>query len=439
VIPLPETVAGRRAAWVLDRLGIEGWIGAPEPAESAAEAFVEEGASRQRELASLLDGCRVTGATGDDLRCDLVLHAGPLRRSTLRIDVEARAPHRIERAHVARTLPEGMELRAARDEDGRELAELCRQTPIVLGDRRLVIDPGDDYWTATRLMDGSTAIVATYEGRIVAVQLATMFEARFDGKHQHVAIVLHVRVHPDFAMAGVRSAIQRQMMSGVSTESGEAPDGPAGPQLDLTGISYVSSENELALTPRTRQASWACKAERVVLPCPLPGTPGRGRVATPADAAMIVGIINAGHRDEELFLDYTEEKLQGRLTRAADLYGWDDVLVGDGAVVGTWFAGQRRTWHLADGTTSSSRALVADYGALPGREDELVGLLATAAARAASLGMTELAIFSSKGSRGYDALRAVAADVEQYEVVNPFHPEPAGTVERGIWVDQLHF
>ena len=446
---LPDSNAGRRAAWLLDHLGVGGWTGPAGDrfADGPAGAFVDGGEERVRHLAEQLAGCRVTAASVDATGCDLVLHSGRLRRSTLRIEVEDGPPHRIRDTELARTLPEGMVMRPATPEDGAELAELCRQTPIVLGDKRLVIDPGEDYWTATRLMDGCAALVALYEGRIVAVQLATMFEARFGGRHQMVAIVLHTRVHPDFAQSGVRSAIQRTMvqMPGRAPDETDGPGGtdsgtPRSEPLELTGISYVSSENATALTARARQATWACKPYRVVLPCPMDGIAPSGRTATPEDAARIVTLINEGHRDEELFLEYSEAKLRSRLSRAPDLYSWDDVLIGEGAVVGTWFAHQRRTLTDASGVASTSiRAVVADHGMLPGHEEELLGLLATAAAKAAARGITHLSIFSSDGSRGSAALRSAAESIEQYEVVNPFHPEPPGTVERGLWVDQLHF
>ena len=459
-ISIASSPVGARLRWLLHELDIPGWDrGAPggRSRGSADEAFVENGGSAVAALARQLADYRVVAVEeADETDCTLVLQSGPLRRSTLRVTVEADRPHRIRHASVTRTLPEGTYLRPATPEDGRELAELCRQTPILLSNgRQLVIDPGDDYWTGTRLMGMANALVAVHGERIIAVQLGTMFEARYGGRHQRVAVVLHTRVHPDFAMAGIRTVIQRvfqqvsaQRMQQAQHEAGVTePDRgdrsdratPPTAPLALTGISYVAAENLTTQSDRIRAASWKCKPYRLVLPCPLPRATDHGRVATAADGPRIVELINRCHGEEELFLPYTERYLEERLSRAPDLYTWGDLLLGENAVVGVWMSGERRV--LTDGgtTTTSVRGLVLDHGFAPGHEDELLLLLGAASRRAAGRGMTHLSVFSSDGSPGAASLRSVAETIERYEVVNPFHPEPAGTVDRGMWVDQIYF
>lgn len=149
--------------------------------------------------------------------------------------------------------------------------------------------------------------------------------------------------------------------------------------------------------------------------------------------------LNAYHEGEELYRPYTVESFTARLARAPDLYGWDNVLVGDGAVLGVWHAGQRRTRREGENETLSVRSLVLDYGFLPATRSEFERLLVTAAGAARERGHTHLNVFTSDPSRGSGVLRALSDGIETYELLTPELAEPARATERGVYVDQVYF
>ena len=387
---------------------------------------------------------------------------------------------RVTRVGVERALPPGFEIRLARLDDNEGILDVCRNTPIVLGDTTVTIDPGDDYFALLGLMDMAGSMVATCNGRVVAVQCGTGYEVRFNGRHQRMAQILHTRVLPEFSGIGLFSILSKAMRGGQWLAGPVTPGAPkteaqleamrrverahaaardtAGEDVEggrdasrkplaLNNCSYFAVENE-AIKRTNVLPTWKCRPWRAVLPCDASesasasaagGSKAPGsRVATIDDTSRIVELINACHNDEELFLEYTDAFLTRRLTRSP-LYSWDDFLISDRAVVGVWAAGQRRTFERDGATEQQTRALVLDYGFVPGAEDEFGTLLAEACATAAARGMTHVSIFSSDPSPGAAKLRELAERVEVYELVTPTTGEPEGTLARGVYVDQIYF
>ncbi len=90
------------------------------------------------------------------------------------------------------------------------------------------------------------------------------------------------------------------------------------------------------------------------------------------------------------------------------------------------------------GTESErSRGLVYDYGFEPGHEQSFANLVLGVCAETAE-SFTELSFFSSGGSPGYAALKALAHRAEAYNALVR-RPEPPGVAEHGFYVDQLTF
>jgi hypothetical protein len=177
---------------------------------------------------------------------------------------------------------------------------------------------------------------------------------------------------------------------------------------------------------------------RGVLRCHDLAGPAVGRPAKPEDAKRIVEILNTCHDDEATYLPYTIESLTARLRRARDLYSWDKVWMTDNAVVGVWPAGLKVT-RTEDGvTTENIRASVLDHGFLPGAEADFESLLRGWCGWLVERGTTELAIYTSQGSKNYPIVSKLASQMDVYDL-RMDAPEPEDVNERGVYVDAVYF
>lgn len=465
-----STPVGRLVWQLLEQVGVK------EPAASgsrSAAAVTLEGIDETtlERLQRDLEGARVVSVEmGRPDELFVVLGRDPWRWALRGVAGDGGAT--LTTVDFERALPDGVDVRRAVPADSDQILAVCRNTPIVLGDVKLYIDPGDDYFAALQLMEAAGSMVATYHSRVVAVQCGTAYEVRLDGRHQRMAQVLHTRVLPEFNGLGLFSILSKVMRSGqwlvgsttpgrprteaqeramahVAKAHGAARDSSAAePEggrraerqpLALNNCMYFGVGNE-AIRRNLAVPPWRCRPERAVISCrdsPIETSSGV-RPATPDDAERIVAILNACHTGEELFLEYTPEFLEARVSRSPD-YGWGNFLMAERAVVGVWYAGQRRTIVTGTNAERTTRALVLDYGFLPGAEEELRTLLDEAGSQARKRGMTHLSVFTSKPSPGYSVVTDAAESIEEYDLVTPLTPEPEGTRARGVYVDQIYF
>jgi hypothetical protein len=126
------------------------------------------------------------------------------------------------------------------------------------------------------------------------------------------------------------------------------------------------------------------------------------------------------------------------MQRAPELYSWDQVLVGEGAMLGVWPAGIRLTTERDGQRRLSTRAVVLDHGFAPGAEEEQVALLRSWASRLVQLGHTEMTLVTSEASPAYRVVEPLAAKRDPF-AYRMAVPEPEGTAERGIYVDAIYF
>ncbi|HXQ11108.1 MAG TPA: hypothetical protein VN805_08975 [Caulobacteraceae bacterium] len=165
---------------------------------------------------------------------------------------------------------------------------------------------------------------------------------------------------------------------------------------------------------------------------------GLGRPATPADADRLVAFLNDTHGEEELFCPYSLDSLRERLSRAPNSYSWSSFLISERACVGVWAPQMGVTRRVRGVEQRDVCAFVLDYGCTSDGLDEIVALVNGWRAKLAAEGTTELAIFTSAGSRGNAALTALAKRRESYVVLCSVPPGDH-VKERGIYVDQLYF
>jgi hypothetical protein len=356
-------------------------------------------------------------------------------------------------------LPEGFDIRFARPDDNEQLVAVSRASAIRIGDARVIVDPGDDYFAAFRLMDEWTAVVVTHDDKVVGVQCGCSFPGTYgpDAEPARISQMIHTRFDPGYTRLGLWSHLNSVMLAAgreraASFERGEGralastdalqADDDTPPPAKLVGVAYVHCDNDRMRQMYSRSSVWSDRPYRVTIACrETDAADTDARTATIDDAPDIAGILNATHAGQELYLPATPRTLARRLERAPDIYSWGDVAMRDGAVLGVWHSPEVRIRTEADRTTTtrSRRALVLDHGFLPGAEDEYESLLRRAAALAGAAGYDHLSVFTTDRSPTSPILRRMAESIEAYEVIVPFVEEPEGVAERGVYVDQAYF
>ena len=443
---LVDEVIDQRLEWLLDAIRHP----PPEEAEGKLETVIG-GPDPQGFLTWIrgqLGGFEVERTLPpEDGVANVILACPNGRRWNLKATIEAEPPHRVGWVDLDRALLDGMELREATEADDAAIAEVCRNTEIVLRGSTVTIDPGPSYWASVRLMEHPTVLVVTHHGRVVAVHCGVFYPIVYGGEPQFMSQILHSRVLKDYAGMGLWSVMNRRLVNASRAHREESAR--SGSKTFENGCAYFATENDATRRLNGAQSMWSFSPLRVVLRCAELGNGSEDGVgwrhAEPSDAARIAELCNALHAGSELFAPYTAASLRDRLERAPDVYTWRNLLLSERAVVGVWNAGRIHTRRTLaeDGTVAKEartvRGIVLDHGCEPGAEAELEALLRVAARRSGSAGMTDLSIFTSTGTRTFGWLPALGAEIEQYELSTPYTPEPSGAADRGLYVDQIYF
>ena len=295
---------------------------------------------------------------------------------------------------------------------------------MVLGPLTVTYDRGDDFLAFTRLMEDNTCFVGDAGGQLMGLACGAQHRVRIGGTEYTAMLLHHVRVPIEAKGGGVFSAINMRVFG----------------QYDATrqaayGYTAVGNDEGMKLGG---PGSWSFGFYRCVLDCSAIAGPSAGRAASVADAAGIADIMNRCHERQEMFLPYTVESLSARLERAPDLYTWDHVLIGEGAVVGVWPANLVVTSEQDGQRRQARRGIVLDHGCLPGAEAEFEALIRTWAVRLLDTGHTEMTLLVSEASPNYHLMARLASRLDPF-VFRMQIPEPEGAADRGLYVDAVYF
>jgi hypothetical protein len=430
---LPESPAGRQVRWYLDRLGDAAALSAEEMAAHFAPSaniyapplddprgwlVLHDGRDR-------FDGATVTVRSDDALEVEGVTPEG--RRWRYRFAVDA-ASGRFTELVIEWVQEEAITVRRATEADGPALADIERRSPLVLGETKVTIDRGDDYFAVARLMEDVAVAVADVDGVPGAVNCAAALTVCLGGKPYRVSYFHHLRILPEH---------QRK---GLFQKLGQSLGDYMPPHVEGT-YAYVSPDNASSQRLFSFAEAWPVAPLMCELPVGRGRGPSAGRVATPADAERVVEIINRCHGDEEMFCPYTAASLTARLERAPAQYSWADLRMSDAAAVGVWPAGDSFSVIVdsPEGRRVEREGYVLDHGFLPGAEEEYERLLRSWCAELDDAGFTRLVTFSSERSPGYDVLVSLEAEMQPFDLF-VFGPErPEGADRRGVYVDLIYF
>ena len=433
-VDVPHTPAGEQVIWLIGavRQARDGLL----PSEEEQDRFTEPWHGTEEGLRQwwldygqrIGDGVIVGVEDRSPTEIEVCLEAAG-RRWAIDCVVQDDPPHRIRFMRIRPTLA-GLVVRLATEDDAVAMVECELQCPMVLGDRRIYVDRGSDWFAANRIV-GDAAAVAVGEigGRILGIYGAVVLSMRIGGQVYHRFSPRHLRMLPETQGTGIWRSLTGPTFAALEGRF----DG---------SVSFISPFN--AATQRTHATApnkWTVQAVRAVIDVARQAGPASGRPAGPEDADFIVDVVNACHRDEEGYIPYTAESLRERLSRAPHLYSWERVWVTDGAVVGVWPTGLTTRWIIEEGDrqTEQRRALVVDFGFLPSAEDEFEALLRAWCSWCAERGLTHLTTFTSQGSPGYSRLASLADDMEPFDMWTHDIAEPQGARERGLYIDQLFF
>ncbi|HEX5265396.1 MAG TPA: hypothetical protein VFW24_01350 [Acidimicrobiales bacterium] len=425
---LPDTPAGRQAEWFLRHTRTKGRdltveeirdhqvIGETWTAEDSLARF-READDRPFRMGWVKEA--------SPHAVEIHLDYGDDRPFNLTVEVEEDPPHLIGRIFFARAIPEDIVIRPAQDSDGAALNDLEVRAPMQLGDGTLLTyDRGPDFLGFGRLMGNNICFVAERDGHLLGLACGASHRVRIGGRDHTVMLLHHLRVPVEHRKGGIFSSLNNHVFGAFHGRTDAA-------------YGYTSLDNPEAMRiggPGT----WSVTVYRMVLDCPALAGPAHGRVATPADATLVADILNRAHDAEEAYLPHTAESFSERMQRAPELYSWDQVLVGDGAVLGVWLAGIRLTSEHEGRRRLSTRAVVLDHGFAPGAGEEQVALLRSWAARLVELGHTEMTLVTSESSPAYPVVAPLAAKLDPF-AYRMAVPEPEGTGERGVYVDAIYF
>jgi hypothetical protein len=329
---------------------------------------------------------------------------------------------------LARPFPPGAVVRDAGEDDGQAIERIEAGSGIEHPDgSRLTTVLGTSLIELTRMMEGGRAWIVEIDGQPAACDACAVRRVRHEGRTARLLYRHHTRVLPAFRRLGLNEALASRLGELDRTEL-----------LTEAAAVHVDPNNSV-IKEWSPTPAWKTWPFRAFLPCAVLAGPPAGRPATPADASAVSQWINALHGEEALFLPYGEATLGERLSRRPHSYGWSQLLVGDGAVVGVWNAAERATLERAGTGAEFRRAWVLDYGFQPERgTDELERLIRSWCDRLHREGVTHLSIFGCRGSRAETLIRSLAdrvVDVEFQCVL----PEPIDTEGFGVYVDHLYF
>ncbi len=319
-------------------------------------------------------------------------------------------------------------VRPATEDDAAALAEIERRSPMVSGDVRVTVDRGEDYFASARLMEASDVVLAEVDGEPAAVHCAAFHHVRLAGEIVRVCYVHHLRVSAQHQGMGLFGRLKQVA----------APRYPA----DLAGsYAWVARGNSRSRGLAPDIAPWDVEVARMRFDTRAAAGPAYGRPATEADAGHIVDLLNGSHAAEEFFVPYTVESLTARLERAPELYGWENLWLTDGAVLGVWPAGRgiQVITESPAGTTVNRDAVVLDYGVAAGAEADLLALTRAWCSRAADEGLDSLAAFTSPAAPNWSLRGELAHGTQSFDLIVSRLDEPSGLAASGLHVDPIYY
>jgi hypothetical protein len=374
----------------------------------------------------------VAAGEPSETELEVLLEVDEGRRFWLRLEIEPDEPHRLRGWTTAPAVPAGITIRRAEAGDAAALVELEREAPIVVGDSSIHFEHEADYFSPWELLEEPGAVVAvTDDGRVLAALQDAVVPIRVNGAVYRGAYAHRVRTHPDHAGLGL---LQHLTRAGLEVR-------PVGVAMDAIVVCIGKGNTAMLKGWAGRPGEWPAGPTRFLIDTTQMGRDAGAAVEVCADLDAAVACLNETHDRDEGYVPYTAQSFRARLNRAPHLYGPSLLFGLGGAVVGLWEAGATvRTVVTRGGVrVTQRRAIAADWGFRPGRDDDLAALLVALCGRLAQRGLTHLAVFASPITPGWEVLSSLASSRDEFHMwTQPLQLAPDAD-RRGTYVDALAF
>ncbi|MGH9199468.1 MAG: hypothetical protein ACRD1T_27525, partial [Acidimicrobiia bacterium] len=326
---LPDTPAGRQAAWWLETLARAPQSLSREEAETHFMEWIyqpfmtsgEEEISLEAVVKMLLFRLTPTSwfepsemrsferSEVDDINpysVRMVLTGADSKRWIFSLWTDEK--ERISWLDCYRAHKKGVVIRFATPEDAPGLADVERLSPIERAGGTFTYDRGDDFFASLRLTENSMLALAEFEGKVVGFCGASVHRALIDGQERTLRLVGQLRSLPEHR-GGLSLSLAYKAQDHLSGAD--------------SNQNFIAEGNAFMQAKWANRPKWSVPVNRAILQCSGLEGPPTGSPATKDDASRIVEILNECHKEEELFLPYNVESLSARMERAPDLYSWD--------------------------------------------------------------------------------------------------------------------
>ena len=328
--------------------------------------------------------------------------------------------------------PPGVTVRLARPEDAEALRSLELATPVQHDAFEVAYDRPDPFAQDRLRPLRVFRSVAESDGAVVGTHADAWHVLVMDTGSFPVIYRHHTRIHPAYQGSGVWPAINGSHSEWVRR------DGTSRGRLTFTAI---GNDKMLALksggSGAQRESAWVTPIVRYLFDCAALSKRTQWPPGRAADEEHVSNLLHNANARCVFWPRAGRTWLAQRMNRSPD-YRWNDLVVGEHAVIGVWDAGWTVVRTNEVDTTRRRVATILDWALDPDHPEALEESLRAACTRAMRSGITHLFAFCGPPAPGHTVLNALATEAEHFEL-NTTLAEPPDTADRGIYIDPIYF
>ena len=327
-------------------------------------------------------------------------------------------------------------IREATQDDSDALIELERQAPLDLGDRLLTFDRSPNFFAHQEMEAHGRVLVSEDEGRLVGVVASAWHDVLVEGQQRRLLYIHQGRALPQYRRQHVATDLVMEHLVLASEAKIDTPYWLISPD-NKTSLAFSQQAGFEFWPVDGRIDGFDVGARR--------DAGGRVGGVGPDDLPQVVDLINRTQAGREMFLPYTAESLQGRLSQSPT-YGWrhwrgyrsEQGLL---AVAGVWDFGRSLRITEREKATDKERvalpAFVLDYGYAAGAEEAMVEVFMALMATAAEWERNQLSIALPTESRLYSLMEGLPHSTTLFRILTPGIPTPR-KINGSIYLDPVY-
>jgi len=327
-------------------------------------------------------------------------------------------------------------IREATQDDNDALIEMERRSPLDLGDRLLTFDRGPNFFAHQQMEEHGRVLVAEDAGRLVGVVAGAWHDVLIEGQRRRLLYIHQGRMLPEYRRRHMATDLVIQNLILARNANFDAP------------YWLISPDNStsLAFNRRAGAESWPVDGRFDGFDVAAQHEAG-GRVGDmgPEDLPRVVELINRTHAGRDIFMPYTAESLQRRLS-LSPAYGWRHWRAylsqrGLQAAAGLWDFGRSLRITEREKATGKERvalpAFVLDYGYAAGAEEAMVEVFLALMAMAAEGDRNQLTIALPAESRLYALMEGLPHSTTLFRILTPGIPTPR-EIKGSVYLDPVY-